>query len=127
MVSLETRKRMSEAYYKHIHPRCRPIGSEGVKKGYVRVKIAQPNEWKYKHVLVWEKLNGKLPDGHIVIFADRNKRNFDADNLIAITRKELVVMNRKRMIQDNPEATKAGKLIARLSIKIRDRTIRGGQ
>jgi len=124
MISAATRKKMSEAYYRHRHPRCRPIGTENTKKGYVRVKIAEPNVWKYKHILIWEQSNGSLPDGHIVIFADKNNRNFDINNLIAITRKQLAVMNRYRLIHENSDATKAGKLIADIMIKIRDRTVR---
>jgi len=102
------------------HPRHKPIGSEHQKKGYIRVKIAE-NTWKYKHVHIWEQIYGELPKGYIVLFADKNNRNFDHNNLIAVSRKELAVMNRQGLIYNNSDATKAGKVIAQIKIKIRER------
>jgi len=116
---------MSESYYRHMrekgHVRSLPLGSEREKKGYVRIKTAQPNVWKYKQVFVWEQANGRLPEGHVVIFADKNTRNFALENLIAVSRKELLVMNRRGFIYKDRELTKAGNLLAKLSIIIRKR------
>ena len=109
--------------YKEIsgkHPRSIPIGSEHEKKGYIRIKVAEPNVWKYKHVFLWEQLHGVLPKGQVIIFADKNNRNFAPDNLIAVTRKELIVMNKCGLIYDNADATRAGKTIADIKIKIRE-------
>lgn len=46
------------------------------------------DDWKAVHVLVWEEHNGPLPDGHIVIFRDGSRENFEPDNLLALTRAE---------------------------------------
>ena len=48
----------------------------------------KPTDWKAVHVLVWEEHNGPLPDGHIVIFRDGNRENFEPENLMALTRAE---------------------------------------
>jgi len=99
------------------HPRHVPVGSEREKKGYIRVKIANPGVWKYKHVLIWEAHNGPLPPGHIVLFCDKNNRNFEPANLMAVSRAQLCVMNTCGLIRG--EATKCGKVIADIKIAIR--------
>ena len=78
------------------------IGDERVNgDGYVEVKImdrptdGHHNNWKPKHLLVWEREHGcKVPNGHAVIFADNDRTNFDPGNLVAITRADLVSINR---------------------------------
>lgn len=75
-----------------------PIGSETVKKGGVLYrKISETgvrrNDWRSVHTLIWEEKYGPIDDGMIVRFKDGNKRNFDIENLIAVTRAEHVKMN----------------------------------
>lgn len=64
------------------------LGSESIKRGVVRVKTGDgKNGWKLKHELLWKKYhNAEIPENHIIIFADGNKRNFDKDNLICVDR-----------------------------------------
>jgi hypothetical protein len=91
----------------------KPIGAERRNGyGYVEVKIAHPNMWKSKHAVIWEKANGPVPKGKIIIFADGNKMNFDLENLLMISRGELATMNRNSLIYNNTVFTKAGKLVA---------------
>lgn len=71
----------------------RPIGAERTSKdGVLYRKVADTgikrDDWKAVHVLVWEEHNGPLPDGHIVIFKDGNRENFEPENLMALTRAE---------------------------------------
>jgi len=71
----------------------RPIGSElEDKDGVLLRKVSETGnrrkDWRPVHVLVWESANGAVPTGHIVVFADRNHRNFDLSNLELITRAE---------------------------------------
>jgi hypothetical protein len=79
----------------------RPIGTERVAHydgfSYIEVKTGH-HTWKRKHTVIWEKANGKVPRGHVVIFADRNRRNFSLDNLLLISRAELAVMNRFKLV-----------------------------
>jgi hypothetical protein len=95
----------------------RPIGSERIIQGYVEIKIAH-NVWERKHTSIWKAANGKVPKGHVVIFADGNKRNFAPDNLLLVSRAELAVMNRIGLISTHKELTKAGKTIADLKMLI---------
>lgn len=70
-----------------------PIGAERTSKdGILYRKVADTGaksaDWKAVHVMVWEERNGALPDGHLVVFRDRNRDNLNPDNLIAVTRAE---------------------------------------
>jgi hypothetical protein len=63
----------------------KPIGYERLHTdGYVMVKVAEPNKFKLKHVLIWETANGPVPDKHIIRLKDGNKTNFNLDNLVCI-------------------------------------------
>lgn len=64
----------------------RPVGSERIdpKTGYVKVKIAQPNVWKFKHRYVWEQYYGEIPKDHLIKFKDSNRSNCDIENLMLV-------------------------------------------
>ena len=102
-----------------------PIGTERIsKKGYIQIKIQEgksQKNWKAKHILIWEDAHGPVPKGHVVIFGDRNKRNFDLDNLILVSRAQLARMNQNNLIQDDADLTKTGIIIADLYGKIGER------
>ena len=95
-----------------------PIGSEHKYAGYTMIKVddkatgtkkdrrAYRENWKPKHVWVWEQHNGKLPPRHQVIFLDGNHENFDPENLMAIPLQYVVMMNRNGWIKGNAELTK---------------------
>jgi len=100
----------------------KPVGTERVNgDDYVDIKIADPNKWRAKHLLVWEKANGPVPKGHVVIFGDRNRRNFELYNLILLSRKQLVIMNKNSLIQKDADLTRTGVLVADLHSKIGER------
>lgn len=104
----------------------KPVGSERINvDGYVEVKVADPNKWQLKHRVVWEKHNGKIPEGYVVIFLDNNKSNLDINNLLMISRKQLVFLNKNGLIKENSDLTKTGVLIADLLIKIGESKKRG--
>lgn len=83
------------------HHKLAPVGTERVSKGYVYVKVRElpsrpqsKDNWEYKHVLVWERSRGlDLPDGWVVLFCDRDRRNFDPANLKAVPREIIGVLN----------------------------------
>jgi hypothetical protein len=70
--------------------------------GYIYVKIAD-NDWRLKHRVVYEKVNGPIPDDHIVVFKDNNKLNFDINNLELISKSENMLRN---TIHKYPETIK---------------------
>lgn len=102
-----------------------PVGTERINgDGYCEIKVAEPRTWRGKHVLVWESLHGPVPPGHVVIFADRDRRNFAPKNLLCLSRAELAVMNKRRLITTCTEATVVGRTVARLVMAARKRTLR---
>ena len=88
--------------------------------GYIYIKISdktnvpKKENWKQKHKLLWEKHHGPVPAGHKLIFLDGNKMNITLENLALVTDAELLIMNRRKLIFDNAEATKSGINVARL-------------
>lgn len=99
-----------------------PIGSERVNgDGYIDIKIAEPNKWKGKHILVWEEVNGPITKGYAVIFGDRNRRNFEPSNLILVSRQQLGTLNNKKLIQHDADLTRTGVIIADIYQKMSKR------
>ncbi len=105
-------------------PNWVPIDSERVTKdGYIQIKIRegqQQRNWRGKHILIWERENGPLPKGYAIIFGDGDNRNFDLDNLICVSRKQLLGLNRHGLIKDDAELTKTAINVVNLKYKIAD-------
>ena len=100
----------------------KPVGSERVNgDGYVDVKIADPNKWRAKHRLLWEEENGPIPKGYVIIFGDGNRRNFQQDNLILVSKSQLAILNKNQLIQNDADLTRAGIVIADIYKKIGER------
>jgi hypothetical protein len=87
-------------------------------------KVGLPGSWRQKHFVIWEAANGPVPKSHIVIFADRNKINFEIDNLILVSKRELFYMCKNEMLSNNPDLTKTNLLIVRHRLLIIDRVNR---
>lgn len=100
----------------------KPVGSERITKdGYIEVKVADPNKWRLKHIIIWELENGKVPKGCALVFGDGNKNNLDINNLILVSRNQLLIMNKNKLIKNDVDLTKTGIIIADLISKISDR------
>lgn len=85
-----------------VPPNRKPLWAERIdtKDGYIVMKVPETDphtgfktRYKHKHVWVYEQAHGPVPEGHVVIFKDQNKRNFDPENLEAIKRADLVRLN----------------------------------
>lgn len=73
----------------------KPVGTEYVgPNGYIKIKIAEPDRWIPKQRYIWEKVNGPIPDGYMVVFRDNNNQNMDINNLMLISRAEGLIMNK---------------------------------
>lgn len=100
----------------------KPVGTERTNpEGYIDVKIADPNVWRAKHMLIWEEANGPIPKGHVLLFGDGNRHNVILDNLILVTRGQLALLNQHKLIQNHVDLTRTGILIADLYKKIGER------
>lgn len=71
------------SYNCHVARTPRPIGAEQVKKGYVRIKIAQPNVWvsKAKWVYINAHPDEDLSERSNYVFLDGDNRNFAPENI----------------------------------------------
>lgn len=101
----------------------KPIGSTRVDKdGYKLIKIRDDGpwhkRWRHEHKVIWEKENGPIPKGHVVIFIDGNKENITLDNLKMITNRQLLALNRNGWKFEDEELLETGLLLADLNIKM---------
>jgi hypothetical protein len=100
----------------------KPIGSERINvEGYTEIKVAEPNRWRLKHRIIWEEHNGPIPKNHNVIFGDGDKSNLDINNLVLVSKKQLLTLNRNNLIQNDADLTKTAVIIADLYNKIGER------
>lgn len=95
----------------------RPIGSEHNKKGYVRVKVAEPNVWKFKHQIVYEKAHPDYiyNEGDRFIFLDKNNRNFSPENIEVLNVKYFGIFNLMNGKNTDPDLARIN--IARAKLK----------
>lgn len=92
--------RTKETQFKRGHGSntVRPIGSERLGKGGILYrKVSNTGvkkaDWRPLHTYLWEQDNGQVPDGHIVMFKDKNRSNFDKENLILVSRRKNMMDN----------------------------------
>ena len=99
----------------------RDVGSERINKdGLIEVKVKDPNIWKYKHRYIYEQNIGEIKKGNVVIFLDGNNRNFNTDNLMQVTRSQLLILNKYKLITCSSDLTKVGINTANLIIKLNE-------
>lgn len=99
-----------------------PIGTEVFTNGNVFVKIANDyysknttkptaskmnKNWRKKSELVWEKSHGKVPDGKLIVFLDKNHKNCEINNLYVVDRKINFMMAKNKWYSECPELTLA--------------------
>lgn len=77
---------------------------------YKWIRIGK-GKWEMYHVHLWKQYNGPVPDGHIIIFKDKNTMNVVIENLECITKAENMTRN---SIHQYPEEIK--KTIQTLSL-----------
>ena len=87
--------------------------------GYLKVKIAEPNKWKMKHELEWEKVHGPKPEGMMITFLDGNHANCSPDNLALVSREVNAILNHEGMRSSLPEITSTAVNLAKLKHAIR--------
>ena len=117
--------RSAETQFKKglIPPNYQPVGTVVVRSdGYRFIKLAE-RKWQLYQRYIWEKANHKqLKKNQVVLFLDGNRDNYAPDNLMAISRKELLIINHEKLLTKNDgELSKTGVLIAKLKVKINDK------
>ena len=116
----ETKLKMKSSYYKkgNIPWDTLSIGTERLKNGFVEIKIDNPNKWKRKHIVLWEKVNGPIPKNHYIIFLDGDRFNFDLSNLILISKEENLRLNEKNWRFKDKDLQEVALNTIRLGIKL---------
>lgn len=76
-----------------------PIGSTRVSKDdYLQRKMTDtgypPHDWVGEHIIKWRRHRGPIPNGHVVVFKNGDKRDVRIANLECIPRAELARRNR---------------------------------
>jgi hypothetical protein len=96
-------------------PNWKPDGSERVDvEGYTMIKVN--GKFIQKHVHIWNQYHGEVPKGSAVIFKDGNRQNLIIENLILVTRKELMLKN--TIQRYDPELQFTMKVLSKLKKKI---------
>ena len=108
--------------YKQIQKRGN-IGDEftGKKNGtYIKIsnELGRYDNWILKHHFIWEQAHGKIPEGYRVIFLDRNKQNFELDNLELVSITESILLKNYGFHTNNKDVTKAGLMVVRHRLAI---------
>ena len=110
----------------NVPPNRKQVGSERIcsKDGYILKKIKEVDpytgfstRYKLKHIHMWEQANGPVPEGHVVAFIDGDKTNCRLENLMLISRLELLNLNQLGY-KDMPDKLKPSALaLAKLRAK----------
>lgn len=104
-----------------------PVGSERINTdGYKDIKIADPNKWRAKHILLWEQHNGPIPKGYKLIFLDGNKLNISLDNIELVSNAEMLNLNRLGLIKNDSNLTRIGILLTQVILKTNKKSKNGG-
>lgn len=104
----------------------KPLGTERITRdGYIEIKIAETNpyanaqtRYKLKHVWLWEQAYGPVPPGHVVAFKDSNSLNCVIENLMLLSRKVLVRLNKKGYKKVPDELKPSILQLVKLEVKI---------
>ena len=90
-----------------------PVGSEVKTKGYIRVKVAEPNIWRQRSHIIWEEANNEsLPGGWIVRHIDGDPLNDSPENLKPMPRSQHFIETLKDPViekRTREAVSKAGK------------------
>lgn len=124
-MSEETREKVKRTWFKkgNVAVNTKPLGSTRINTdGYKVIKLAKSGQWKLYSRYMYEKYHDvKLKDDEAIIFADRNKKNFDKDNLVKVNRKELFYLNKSGLIFEDKDLTKSGVVVSKMEIAINER------
>ena len=100
----------------------RPVGSERIDKdGYILVKVRDDGpprkKWRLKSHVIWEQKYGPIPKQHALIFKDGDTLNCTLDNLMLVTKNELMRMNQMKIKRTSAEETQALHTLAKIKIR----------
>lgn len=134
--SRETREKMSLSHIGKT-PRAKSIYSERIgKDGYIEIKVYHKEyttayskniakcgtKWIQKHHKIWiDNYGDIIPKGSKIVFLDKNKYNFNIDNLKLISNKENAIMNRWLKFSENSIINETKLILCKLKNNIKKR------
>lgn len=91
------------------------------KHKYLQIKLTDTRntlkDYVHVHRLIWFKHNGKIPEGHNVIFRDGDKTNFDIENLMLVSRKDHALLCKQGFYDGVAETKDAALLLVQIQRK----------
>ena len=97
------------------------VGTEIIDSdGYRKVKIAEPNVWKFKHRLVWEQYRGEIPAGKMITFINGDRKDCSIDNLIMIDQQINSILNKINAKARSPEIVAVVSDIVQIKNKLKE-------
>lgn len=103
------------------------VGFERISKdGYVEVKVndglqnSANKNYRKKHHVEYERHHGPIPDGCNVVFADKDKRNFAPENLVAVPRSLWAHISHAGIEYHDRQSLEAAIALARLNKAVKD-------
>lgn len=67
-----------------------PVGAETpLSNGYVRIRTEKSKVYVMKQRLIYQEHYGEIPKGYEVVFLDKDKSNYDIENLFLVSRKAI--------------------------------------
>lgn len=92
MPNEDTRFKKGCRPYHHV-----PIGTERFRPGRGwAVKVAEPNQWRQKSHIIYESFYGPILPGHVIKIIDGNMDNLEIDNLMMVTKEQILKLNLNR-------------------------------
>lgn len=74
-------------------------------------------KYESKQKYIYRRHYGSIPKGCVIVFLDNNRENFDINNLMAVPKKIIPVMNFNHLFFDDKELNKTSFVLAELMIK----------
>jgi hypothetical protein len=73
----------------------KPVGTiREIEDGYFEMKMAEGmRKWRLLQRVIWERCNRPIPNNHVVIFLDGNKKNLEITNLAVLSRSDNMKRN----------------------------------
>jgi len=87
--------------------------------GYFMKKVADPHKWELLSKLLWKEAGNEIPEGHRLIFKDGNPLNCTLDNMMLVSMKHHLQMNKKGLRSINPDVTETRVTLLKLNDAIR--------
>lgn len=102
------------------------VGSTRITKdGYVEIKIAEPNKWVFRSRYIWQQEHGDIPKGYALIHMNGVSTDDSIDNLMLISRTELLRLNQDGLFSNDVECNQVAVNIAKVKAKMSEVKRRG--